>query len=395
MSDSTTSNVPAVVQAALAEQKVALKNCNLMLPTQTFGEVLGMFDKVTIEVVTVNPDPEAGDVFPLDGKGGNKLALGKVPLQKIANALGILWDPKTTTILESSDTKSRAKATGAMRKPNGEYVVVSEEKTVDLGAIEEEQRLKIEDDAQRGKILEVNGKIQWEKTDGGKSYPKRVPFQSDAEKAAWIDREVRKVMLSYRKFKDERAMTGAKERVIRAFLAIKGTYSRDELARPFAFPRVTLDAAKMLASPETRAAAVEKLTGSVVSIFGPGMGASDTGIPEQKLLQAPPVQRTVDPQTGDVIQGQAEPAEEGQGALDFEDDFPGEPEKKEPTPEESARAVLQGYLARGLPEKGGWKTACDLIRTTLADPKANLVALNSLIDRCTAYLQKRPEGRTA
>jgi hypothetical protein len=308
-----TAKIPAVIQAALLDQKVPLDGCNLMLPTQTFGEVLGMFDKVTVEVVTINPDPEAGEVFPLDGKDeSDKLALGKIPLEKIGNALGIVWDPKTTTIIESSERKSRAKATGAMRKPNGEYIVMSEEKTVDLGAIEEEQRFKVEKDAERGKIVEEYGKIVWETSKNGKKFPKREPFKSEAEKLAWIDREVRKGVLAYRKFKDERAMTGAKERVIRAFLAIKGTYTRKELEKPFAFPRVTLDAAKMLASPETRAAAVERLTGSVVSIFGPGQDREMVDVSPAKQLTVELQPSSEEPSA--VAQEEEEPLFEDEGS---------------------------------------------------------------------------------
>jgi len=386
MHDST-SNVPAVVQQALAEQRIKPENCNLMLPTQTFGEVLGMFDRVTVEVVTINPDPEAGDVFKLD-KDGDKLALGKVPLQKISNALGIVWDPQTTTILESSDTKSRAKATGAMRKPNGEYVVVSEEKTVDLAAIEEEQRLKIEADAERGKIAEINGKIQWEKTSTGKSFPKREPFKSDAEKKTWIELQIRKAVLPYRKFKDERAMTGAKERVIRAFLGVKSTYSPAELAKPFAFPRVTSDSAKMLATPETRAAAVERLTAGVASIFGPQAREERMALTEQ------PAERTVDPQSGEVLPAAAGAGGGGSEQKPFElaaEDWDDEPEKPaEPDPLEVAKDQLRGYLKRVLPTKGVAE-----INAMLDKQDATIEEVNLLIDRCEAYLQKRAERRTA
>jgi len=158
-------NLPAVVKAAISEQRVNLDQVNLMLPTQTFGEVLGMYDKVTIEVVTIDASKNAGEVFEI----GGKKSLGRVPLEKISSAVGIIWDPVHTTILESTSTKSRAKATGALRKPNGEFIVLSEEKTVDLEAIEAEQLLKSEDDAKRGKIVEVNGQIQWEHTQEGKA----------------------------------------------------------------------------------------------------------------------------------------------------------------------------------------------------------------------------------
>ena len=75
-------------------------------------------------------------------------------------------------------------------------------------------------------------------------------------------------MLSYKKYKDERAMTGAKERVIKAFVAIKSTYKDIELEKPFVFPRIILDSEKMLANLETRNAALAKITGVTSAIFG-------------------------------------------------------------------------------------------------------------------------------
>jgi hypothetical protein len=252
-----TQTLPAVVQTAISTQKIDLGKVNFLLPTQTFGQVIGEYDKVVIEVVDINPDEDAFEI----GKG--KFSPGKRPLMAIANALGIIWDPRTTHIIESTERKARAKATGAMRKPNGEWVVISEEKTVDLDAFEDEQRIAKEDDAEKGPIT------GWEQNERGKSYPVRGKWTSAAEKATYIEREVRKSMLQYRKFKDERAMTGAKERVIREFVALKNVYSREELAKPFAFPRVIPDTAKMLEHPEVRQAAIEKMTGSVTSLFGP------------------------------------------------------------------------------------------------------------------------------
>jgi hypothetical protein len=247
------SNLPSVIQTAITNQKINPENVNLILPTQTFGNILGEYDKVTIEVVKVDPNPYNGDVFEIT-KG--KKAFGKRPLMAISNALGIIWDPKVTGIIESISTKSRAKATGIMRKPNGEWIVLSEEKTVDLEAIEDEQLMKFEEEAEKGNPY-------WQ--DGSKNYES---WKTNAEKEHWINKTVRKAMLQYKKFTDERAMTEAKERVIRQFVALKNTYTDAELSKSFAFPRIILDASKMLEDPEVRQAAVDRMTGAANSIFG-------------------------------------------------------------------------------------------------------------------------------
>lgn len=251
-------NLPAVIQSAITAQAIDRAKVNLMLPTESFGEILGEYDKVVIEIVTINSDEKAGEVFPI----GGKKALSKIPLQKIGNALGVVWDPVTTTILESTSRKSRAKATGAIKKPNGEYIVISEEKTVDLDVFEEELYLSKAEDADKGAI------VDWKESASGKKYPVRCAWKSEQEKEAWIKREVQKAMIQYKKFKDERAMTGAKTRVIRALIAIKSAYTDEELSKPFAFPKIMLDTNKLLSNPEARQAALERMTGSVNAIFG-------------------------------------------------------------------------------------------------------------------------------
>lgn len=362
-------NLPAVVKTALAEQRVDLTKVNLMLPTQTFGEVLGMYDRVTIEVVTINPDPKAGEVFDISGRK----SLGRVPLEKIASAVGIIWDPSTTTVIESSPTKSRAKATGALRKPNGEYIILSEEKTVDLEAIEEEQRLKAEDDAKRGKIVEVNGQIQWEKTEGGKSYPKRESFTSDLEKTAWVEREVRKAMIAYRKFKDERAMTGAKERCIRALLALKSSYTEEELRRPLAFPRVLPDVNKMMQDPQVRQAAIDRMTGAVVSIFGPGNGHGERVVtpPRQAITQDA---------------GLEIPAEEVREPEVDDDPFD---EKEDSKPNLDPKATARLELEEWMLSDALKPSAKAVIRELLDNKEATLEALQNMLGRCAAYEEKQ------
>lgn len=250
----TNQNLPAIIQQAIQKQSIDQNNVNVILPTQTLGSVIGEFDQLCLEVVTISGNPNDQEVFDL-GKG--QKCFTKVGLQKIGNALGIQWDPKTTGIIERGENFCRARATGALRKPNGEWISLTEEKEIDLLAIEEEQRIKAEESAEKGKITSWSG-----------GRPNFGPWQSEAEKKASIELQVRKAVLPYRKFKAERAMTGAKERVIKALIAIKGTYTDAELSKPFAFPRIITDTNKMLASPELRTEAINMMKGSVSTIFG-------------------------------------------------------------------------------------------------------------------------------
>jgi len=372
-------NLPAVVQTAITEQKIDLSQVNLMLPTQTFGEVLGQYDRVTIEVVTVDPNPKAGEVAEI----GGKKALGRVPLEKIGAAVGIIWDPANTTVLESTSTKSRAKATGALRKPNGEWIVLSEEKTVDLEALEEEQRLSLEKKAEKGnpesKVLE------WGTSSSGKKYPLRFePWKSEDEKKVWLNRALREALLQYRKFKDERAMTGAKERCIRALLAIKHAYTEEELRKPFAFPRVLPDVNKMLANPEVRQAAIERMTGAANSIFGPGNG-------NRRERSVTPERQAIEEDAGLEIPA-SEVHEAPEDPLPTFDD-PGASLQEE-SKDQVIRRRLQEYVddpkfdILGKAKSPAGKSARDLVVELLARSDATLDDLAEMDARVQDYLAK-------
>tara|TARA_Y100000310_G_scaffold269827_1_gene283293 strand:- start:6318 stop:7439 length:1122 start_codon:yes stop_codon:yes gene_type:complete len=364
----TQSNLPAVIESAVAEQHIDMTNVNMILPTQSFGALVGEFEKVTMEVVKISPNPPDGEVFEPGGKGKGK-ALTKVPLLRIGNAIGLMWVPRDTTVLESSERKSRAKATALFRKANGEWIPISEEKTVDLDAIEEKQRISAEDDAEYGKI-KLDDRGRWVKNQNG--YPVKEPWDNDAEKQKHIDREVRKSVIQYRLYKDERAMTGAKERVIRAVLAIKGTYTDAELSRPFAFPRIVADVSAMMQNKDTRTAAIGMMTGKVAEIFGEGEPTEPAPEPEDT---GPALTATViEEDPADSVDPFAQPPE------------PEATEPEEPTEDDqfkdailkleewSHNAIIQRNPAVG-----------KVIDKVLLDGSATLEQVKAMIDRCDKY----------
>jgi len=126
----------------------------------------------------------------------------------------------------------------------------------------------------------------------------------------------------------------------------------------------------VMAMPGMQQAAIDRMLGATETVFGP---------PRQ--IEAQPAAET--------IAAESEPPEE--------DDFPPETPApaKERTPEDSARDRLQEYLDRKLPEKGGWKTACDLIRAMIANKDSTLEAMNNLIDRTEVYLSYKIDQRKA
>lgn len=369
MADRTTNhkNLPAVIQNAISAQKIDLSNVNFLLPSETYGQVISEYEKVMIEVVRVDPNQAGGDVYEV---ARGKLALSSRPLMAISHAINVKWHPTLTGKVEDTPRKSTARAVGVMRKPNGELITMVEEKTVDLDAIEEEQRIKFEDEAEKGCPY-------W--SSGQKHYK---AWKSDAEKKKWIEREVQKAVLSYKKFKNERAMTGAKGRVIKKFVALKSTYTAEELRKPFAFPCVFPDAKKMLERPELQQAAIDKMTGSVQSIFGP---ESTSFSSRPKEIQAD--YQVVDgeepgrieekpPETEKENAGFQEPPEEGE--IPFSQRSL-EEEEIDASLAELRKLVRISYLA---------KEAKAEAAEVFAQDKPSLDSVNDLVSRIKEWLQR-------
>jgi len=356
-------NLPAVIQQAAQLQGIDTSRVNLLLPTQSYGQIVGAFDKVTLEVMVIDPNPQNGECYDISGKK----ALAKPALDRMYSALGMIEDPANTTILESSPRKSRAKATAAIRKPNGEYVVLTEEKTVDIDVIEEEQTIKVKEDTAKGK---PSG---WGRN---RTY---TPWTSEAEKADWIELTVQKAVLPYKKFKDERAMTGARERLVRAIVGLKSSYTDAELSKPFVFPRVTTDTDKLLSDERTRQLAVEKMTGSVRAIFG---GAVEDA--ESEPRDVTPAREAIEaPKTfSEVVASQTHE----------EDEDPFSVEKDEPDdPAAELKVTLELYMNdTTYPLKA---SARETIQATISDPLISAEELQTLIERAKAYrLEKYGEG---
>ncbi len=384
-------NLPAVISKAAESQGLALANVNLIMPTETFGAVLGQFDKITIETVRINPS-DVRDAYEPNGKGKG-FALSKSSLQAIASALTLQWDPRYTGIVESTARKSRAKAVGVMRKPNGEIITQTEEKTIDLDVEEDDLREKATKDSEGGRI------VKWEYNErSGKDMPVKEPWKSEAERKEWIENKVREGIKQKRKFKDELALTGAKDRVIRSFLALKSTYTKDELAKPLAFPRVTTDTNKLLADPSMRAAAIDLIAPSAAKLFG--SPAPEAVQPIQALTAAQPEAREDDPATSarPVGPGHEEPEESTTppAAAASEDiDFGYPPiDTTPPTEQEKAIIALQDYLNSDVLNQAQIK----VIQGVVENPDTPLDGdggLRYYLDLCKAQEKQRIEKRRA
>jgi len=374
------SNLPAVITTAAKNQGLALAEVNLIMPTETFGAVLGEFDKVTIETVSINAN-DSRETYEPNGEGKG-FAFTKTTLQKFASALTIQWDPRYTGIVESTATRSRAKAVGYMRKPNGETITQTEEKTIDLVVEEDDLRVKAEKDSEGGRV------IRWEKTANGKNRPIKEPWKSEQDRRDWVELRIKEGIKQKRKFKDELAVTGAKDRVIRAFLALKSTYSAEELSKPLAFPRVTTDTGKLLADPRTRSAAIGMIGKATSELFG--------AKPEELIESEKPVE------TGPAAAAEADPATEarsvgrgpGEAAEEPADDWDDEPAAASATASPSIdpkvaemQTTLHDYINTGVISTKGVAE----IQAALDRGETDPIILADLVKRAKAFYEKAQE----
>lgn len=244
------------VLGSLPEVITAYKNYNLLVPTATDVQ-LNPFYKFHVEEVPVDLGETSGDIFKVGsvktGKQDEKgkdiwedvFSLSKPLLNKMAMAAGIQFNPKETYGERIDRVTYRAQAQGAMRKADGTARTETDQKVICLEDEEEKYRIEFTDKAAKGitdeKQAQAAAEIfsgQWveSKNKWGKKCQAFVVAKEDRDR--YIDRSVMVNMALLKKTWAEKAMTGAKLRVIRALLGVKGTYTKAELQKNFAIPTV-------------------------------------------------------------------------------------------------------------------------------------------------------------
>lgn len=272
------------VMASLPEVINAYKGYNLLVPTATDVQ-LNPFYKFHVEEVPVDLSETSGDIFKVGsvdtGKKddrGNKIyadvfSLSKPLLNKMAMAAGIQFNPDQTYGERIDRVTYRAHAQGAMRKADGTCRTETDQKEICLEDEEEKYRIEFSDKAVRGITDEKQAKAAAEIFKGtwvdatnkwGKKVKAYVIDESDRDK--YIDRSVMVNMALLKKTWAEKAITGAKLRVIRALLGVKGTYTKEELKKNFAIPTVVFS--PDYTDPTVRQAMLSQGISSVNNMFG-------------------------------------------------------------------------------------------------------------------------------
>lgn len=256
---------------------------NLLLPQATDVQI-NPFYRFHVEVVPVDVSENNGDIFKTgtaktgtapNGKDiwEDTFAPSKSLLNKLALAAGIQFDPEHTYGERIDRMTYVGHARGAIKKADGTARIETDQKTICLE--DEEARFKIEfmDKADKGITDEKQAKAaadiykgKWIDSVNKYGKPCKAYLIDSEERARYIERSILVNMSLLRKTWAEKAMTGAKLRVIRALLGTKGTYTKSELQKGFAIPTVVFS--PDYTDPQVRAMMLQQGMASVNNMFG-------------------------------------------------------------------------------------------------------------------------------
>ena len=269
---------------AMAEIQKKYAGCNLLMPASTEVQ-LNPFYKVTVMEVIADLSENSGDIFKVgsiksekkDGNGKDiwieTFSPAKPLLMKIAAAAGIQFDPNHTYVNRESANSYRATASGATRMPVGTGKTHADWKCIDLDDEEANYRIEFMDKSIKGITDEKAAKAaaemfkgKWIDTTNKWGKPCKAYVIDDCDRDKYVDRSVLVNMTLLRQTAAEKAMTGAILRVIRALTGMKGQYTKEELQKPFAIPRVTFS--PDYNDPEVRRAMLSQGMNSIGTLFG-------------------------------------------------------------------------------------------------------------------------------
>lgn len=277
------------VLGSLSQVQKQYQNYNLLVPTATDVQ-LNPFYKYHVEEVPVDLSVSSGDIFKVGSvkkelQNGQDVyedvfSLSKPLLNKMAMAAGIQFNPEKTYGERINRVTYRAQAQGAMRKADGTPRTETDQKVICLEDEEEKYRIEFMDKAAKGIVDQKQAKAAaeifkgtWipakdkygnEKDKYGNAIKAFLIDEKDRDR--YIERSVMVNMALLKKTWAEKAMTGAKLRVIRALLGIKGTYTKSELQKNFAIPTVIFS--PDYSDPLVRQAMLAQGMNSINNMFG-------------------------------------------------------------------------------------------------------------------------------
>lgn len=312
------------IQNVLAQRN----NYNLAIPFVETQQI-NPFYKMSVSLLYADMDERASQVFKVGSRsiGNNQwedlYSLTKPFLQRLATEAGIQFGPGAGDVTKMDENTWKASAFGAIRLPDGSVRTSNNFKVIDLATEEKKYRIAYEEKAERGisdykAATDASKKYTGEWIDTGrtndKGYPIKLYMVSEQERGKYIENSLLDAMTQLRANAPQKAATGAILRVIRDLLGIKGTYTIDELKKPFAVARTSFS--PDYNDPMVKQMLLQQAMQSVGNLFG----------------NVQPVVQTISiPVVDDEVDIPADVCEEGQ--------FQGEsmPEPKQPIDEQPAQ----------------------------------------------------------
>ena len=353
------------IQNVLAQRN----NYNLAIPFVETQQI-NPFYKMSVSLLYVDTDERASQIFKVGSRslGNNRwedlYSLTKPFLQRLATEAGIQFGPGAGDVTKMDENTWKASAFGAIRLPDGSVRTSNNFKVIDLATEEKKYRLAYEEKAERGILdykaaAEASKKYPGKWVDTGqtndKGYPIKLYMVVEQERGKYIENSLLDAMTQLRANAPQKAATGAILRVIRDLLGIKGTYTIDELKKPFAVARTSFS--PDYNDPMIKQILLQQALHSVGNLFGNTM-------PIVQTLSIPPVEDEIPADVQETGQPQKETTTESHQPTERK---PAQRQQSQPQPQGASRVMTEADRAADfccdkcgvVVTKEVWKYSCE------------------------------------
>lgn len=256
------------------------ENYNLAIPFMEVQQI-NPFYKICTSSLYVNTNERASQIFKVGSRylGNNQwenlYSLQKPFLDLLATAAGIQFGPGSGDVVKVDENTWKASAFGAIRLPDGGIRTSHNFKVIDLVTEEKKYRMSYEEKAKKGiedykAAYSAAEKYAGEWIDIGKKnekgYTMKVYRIAEQDRETYIEHSILDAMTQLRSSAPQKAATGAILRVVKELLGIKGTYTMDELKKPFAVARMSFS--PDYNDPLIRQMLLQQAMQSVGNLFG-------------------------------------------------------------------------------------------------------------------------------
>lgn len=217
-------------------------NYNLAIPFVE-SQQINPYYKLSVSLLYVDTGIDASHIFKVGSRslGNNRYedlySLTKPFLQRLATEAGIQFAPGSGDVVKVDENTWKASAFGALRLPDGSVRTSNNFKVIDLVTEERKYRLAYEEKAVNGITEDRAAKAAAKKYAG--AWQGGTFLIAEPDRGKYIENSLLDAMAQLRSNAPQKAATGAILRVIRDLLGIKGTYTLNELKKPFAVARMS------------------------------------------------------------------------------------------------------------------------------------------------------------